>query len=312
MSIGKTMIIAAAALCAVAGRGEMTRAEKIRAKLESSDRSYVFVVMHRGDWRHAPENSVGAIKGSIEHGADIIELDVAKTKDGRYVLLHDNVIDRVTDGKGACSDYTLEELRKFRLKSSDGKTLTDYRILTLEEAFDLTRWKILVNLDKFPRDPKGIAECVRRCGMEREVVLKGHFMPDDLKKRMGDQWQGIADGTFLYMPILNINSPKSVNGFEAWQKAERVPFGYELCFAKEEPLEVLERLESVQGSNGPRIWINTLWNSLCAGHTDERGYGGDPDGSWGWCLNRKATIIQTDRPKELIEYLARKGRRNLD
>ena len=138
MSIGKTMIIAAAALCAVAGRGETTRAEKIRAKLESSDRNYVFVVMHRGDWRHAPENSVGAIKGSIEHGADIIELDVAKTKDGRYVLLHDNVIDRVTDGKGACSDYTLEELRKFRLKSSDGKTLTDYRILTLEEAFDLT------------------------------------------------------------------------------------------------------------------------------------------------------------------------------
>ena len=62
---------AAAALCAVAGRGEMTRAEKIRAKLESSDRNYVFVVMHRGDWRHAPENSVGSIKGSIEHGADI-------------------------------------------------------------------------------------------------------------------------------------------------------------------------------------------------------------------------------------------------
>jgi glycerophosphoryl diester phosphodiesterase len=235
-----------------------------------------------------------------------------QTKDGRYVLLHDNVIDRVTDGKGACSDYTLEELRKFRLKSSDGKTLTDYGILTLEEAFDLTRGKILVNLDKFPRDPKGIAECVRRCGMEREVVLKGHFMPGDLKKRMGDQWQGIADGTFLYMPILNINSPKSVNGFEAWQKAERVPFGYELCFEKETPLDVLESLEAVQDKNGPRIWINTLWDSLCAGHTDARGFKGDPDGSWGWCLGRKATIIQTDRPKELIEYLAKKGRRNLD
>ena len=64
MSIVRVLIIAAAALCAVAGRGEMTRAEKIRAKLESSDRNYVFVVMHRGDWRHAPENSVGAIKGS--------------------------------------------------------------------------------------------------------------------------------------------------------------------------------------------------------------------------------------------------------
>lgn len=312
MSIRKGMIIAAAALCATAGSGAATRAEKIRAKLESPDRDYVFVVMHRGDWRHAPENSVGAINGSIEHGADIVELDVSKTKDGRYVLLHDDVIDRVTDGKGACADYTLEELRKFRLRSSDGKTLTDYRILSLEEAFDLTRGKILVNLDKFPRDPKGIAECVRRCGMEREVVLKGYFMPDDLKKRMGELWSGVADGTFLYMPILNINRPNAVRGFDAWQKAERVPFGYELCFEKETPLDVLESLEAVQDKNGPRIWINTLWDSLCAGHTDARGFKGDPDGSWGWCLDRKATIIQTDCPKELIEYLAKKGRRNLD
>jgi len=317
--------VLAVALCAVAALGMylhadakggaathgMTRAERIRAKLESSDRDYVFVVMHRGDWRHAPENSVGAIKGAINHGADIVEIDVAKTKDGRYVLLHDDVIDRVTNGKGACADYTLEELKKFRLRSSDGKTLTNYRILSLEEAFNITRGKILVNLDKFPRDPKGIAECVRRCGMEREVVLKGGFSPNALKERMGEQWGGIADGTFLYMPILNINRPNAVKGFNAWQKAERIPFGYELCFKTEEPLDVLERLERVQDKNGPRIWINTLWDSLCAGHTDKRGFNGDPDGSWGWCLDRKATIIQTDRPKELITYLRKKGRRNL-
>ena len=99
-------------------------------------------------------------------------------------------------------------------------------------------------------------------------------------------------------------SPNAVKGFNAWQKAERIPFGYELCFKTEEPLDVLERLERVQDKNGPRIWINTLWDSLCAGHTDERGFNGDPAGSWGWCLDRKATIIQTDRPKELITYYA--------
>ena len=60
-----------------------------------------------------------------------------------------------------------------------------------------------------------------------------------------------------------------------------------------------------------RIWINTLWDSLCAGHTDERGFKGDPDGSWGWALENGATMIQTDRPVELIKYLESKGRRNL-
>ena len=302
---------AAVSACASAVAVAQTRTERLRAELEGGGRDYVFVTMHRGDWRHAPENSVGAILGAISTGADIVELDVARTKDGRYVLLHDGALDRVSNGKGPSTDYTLEEIKKFRLKSSDGKKLTDYQVLSLEEAFKLTRGKILVNIDKFPRDPKGIAECARRCGVEREVIFKGSFTPSDLKKRMGDQWAGIADGTFLYMPILKINSPNAVKGFEAWQKCERPPFAYELCFDKEKPIEVLERLRPLQSKGGPRIWINTLWDSLCAGHTDERGFKGDADGSWGWCLERDATMIQTDRPVELLKDLDAKGRRKL-
>lgn len=311
-TISKTIItsVMVAALPAFA-LAEQSHAEALRAKLESRDRNYVFVTMHRGDWRHAPENSIGAIKGSIETGADIVELDVAKTKDGHYVLLHDGALDRVSNGKGPSTNYTLEEIKKFRLKGDDNK-LTDYEILTLEEAFALTKGKILVNIDKFPRDPKGIAECIRRCGVEREVILKGKFMPNDLKKKMGSEWAGIADGTFLYMPILDLDKKNAVKGFESWQSAKRVPFAYELCFPKEESLDVLTRLEAVQEKGGPRIWINTLWDSLCAGHTDERGFKGDGDGSWGWCLAHGATMIQTDRPVELIRYLKSKGRRNLD
>ena len=308
----KHCITALAAFAAVvsAFAAPTARTEKLRAILDSGDRNYVFVTMHRGDWRAAPENSVGAIIGSIEKGADIVELDVSKTKDGKFVLLHDGTLDRVSNGKGPSTDYTLEEIRKFRLKSSDGKTLTDYGILTLEEAFALTKGRILVNIDKFPRDPRGIAECARRCGVEREVILKGWFMPDDLEKRMGAQWAGIVDGTFLYMPILNINNPNSVKGFEAWQACKRRPFAYELCFSDEDSLDVLERLRPLQSKGGPRIWINTLWKQICGTHTDERGYRGDPDGSWGWCLDKGATMIQTDRPAELLAYLASKGRRN--
>ena len=57
--------------------------------------------------------------------------------------------------------------------------------------------------------------------------------------------------------------------------------------------------------------LEFLTDSLCAGHTDERGFKGDPDGSWGWALENGATMIQTDRPVELIKYLESKGRRNL-
>ena len=77
-----------------------TRTEALREKLASGDRDYVFVVMHRGDWRNFPENSKGAILSSIRLGADIVELDVHMTKDGRFILNHDKTLDRTTTGKG--------------------------------------------------------------------------------------------------------------------------------------------------------------------------------------------------------------------
>ena len=186
-----------------------TRAERIRAKLDSADRNYVFVVMHRGDWRNAPENSVDAIRGSIAKGADVVELDVAKTKDGEYVLVHDEKIDRISNGRGKVKDLTLEEIRKFRLKGTDGKTITNYKILTLKEAFDLTRGKILVNLDKFSRDPKGITDFVMKYGMEKEVILKGSFHPENLRKIMGPSYAPIVDGTIFYMPIISLDNGKA-------------------------------------------------------------------------------------------------------
>lgn len=323
------MIVSAVLALAASVCNAETRAEKLRAKLDSKDRDYVFVTMHRGDWRHAPENSVDAIKGSIAMGADVVELDVALTKDGEYVLLHDGALDRVSNGKGKSQDLTLAEIKKFRLKDDKGK-VTDYEILTLKEALELTRGKILVNLDKFKRDPRGIAKYVKKLGMEKEVILKEVYSPKELKKKMKEEWQSVEDGTFYFMPILWLDkggkasakagisaaetsaaAKKAIASFEEWQRQKRAPGAYELCIPNEKSVEVLKRLQAMQKDGGPRIWINTLWDSLCAGHTDERGFKGDPDGSWGWALKQGATMIQTDRPAELIKYLEAKGRRNL-
>ena len=81
----------------------------MRAELQDSRSDYVFVVAHRGDWRHAPENSVAAIKGAADMGVDMVEIDIQRTKDGGFVLMHDESIDRTTEGKGNVADYTVEE-----------------------------------------------------------------------------------------------------------------------------------------------------------------------------------------------------------
>src|SRR5690606_32707214 len=63
-------------------------------------------------------------------------------------------------------------------------------------------------------------------------------------------------------------------------------------------------------NNGVRIWINSLWPRLNAGHDDERAVY-EPDEAWGWLIDKGASIIQTDRPSELLAYLEARGLRNL-
>ena len=136
----------ASSACAQTGNSGKTRTELIREKLLSNDRNYVFVAMHRGDWRNFPENSKDAILSCIALGADIVELDAQMTKDGHFVMLHDGSLDRTTNGKGRVKDLTLEEIKQFKLKSNQGgkdAKVTDYDILTLEEALELTKGKIL-------------------------------------------------------------------------------------------------------------------------------------------------------------------------
>lgn len=71
------------------------------------------VYAHRGYSGRYPENTMLAFRKAAEVGADGIELDVQLTKDGHLVVIHDETIDRTTDGTGYVRDYTLEELRRF-------------------------------------------------------------------------------------------------------------------------------------------------------------------------------------------------------
>ena len=68
---------------------------------------------HRGFSGKYPENTMLAFEKAVEAGAEGIELDVQLTKDGEIVIIHDETIDRTTDGKGFVADYTYEELKKF-------------------------------------------------------------------------------------------------------------------------------------------------------------------------------------------------------
>ena len=128
-------IIAAVAMAACASEPQYaTRAEKLLAEINNPSSDYVMVAAHRGDWRNYPENSLKAIESVINMGVDIVEIDLKMTKDSVLVLSHDKTIDRMFNGKGLVSDFTLDSLKTFKARRAHNVTTDSVRIATLEEA----------------------------------------------------------------------------------------------------------------------------------------------------------------------------------
>lgn len=102
---------------------------------------------HRGASGYAPENTLEAFQKAIDMDADGIELDVQMTKDGQLVIIHDETINRTSDGKGLIKDYTYEELLTFNFNKKYPE-LGKVKIPTLEEVYHLLKdTKLFINVE---------------------------------------------------------------------------------------------------------------------------------------------------------------------
>lgn len=261
----------------------------------------ILVVSHRADWRNAPENSLQAIKNCIDMGVDMVEIDLKKTKDGHLILMHDNTIDRTTTGKGKPKDYTLKELRQFKLRNGAGHK-TRHTIPTFEECMLLCKGKIMVNVDKGYDYFKEAYAILEKTGTVDQCVMKAGLPYKQVKAENGEVLDKVT-----FMPIVNLHQKGAEKLIDDYLKHMK-PKAFELVFDNDGP-EVLRLIEKVRES-GAKIFINSLWPELCGGHDDDRAVELDePEESWGWIVNQGAKLIQTDRPALLIDYLEDKGLR---
>lgn len=103
-----------------------------------------FIIAHRGASTYAPEHTMVAYEVAEQLGATYIEIDLQMTKDGVLVAMHDETVDRTTEGEGLVKDYTLEELKKLNAGKWFNDTYPDFanvayekvRVPTLREIFD--------------------------------------------------------------------------------------------------------------------------------------------------------------------------------
>ena len=275
------------------------RAAAIAADLRLGAARNVHVAAHRADWREHPENSLPAIASALALGCDIIEIDVRRTKDGRFVIIHDLTLDRTTTGKGNVADFTLAELRQLRLVDANAHATAEL-IPTLEEALNAVRGRAVVNLDKsFDHLAEIYAEVARLSALDFAL-----FSVNEPRAHYETRHPGLLS-RMKFMLVLN-SKRADFAAIIADYLEKQPPLILQMTFAAETD-PILAFVPRARAA-GIRVWMNSLWPEHNAGHHDDRALT-DPAGSYGWIVAQGATVIQTDRPRLLLSYLATQGLR---
>jgi glycerophosphoryl diester phosphodiesterase len=116
-------------VCAEVDTGARRGAEEGMTR-DDAGASGMVRVGHRGAAGHAPENTLSAIRKGIALGADFIEVDVQRSRDGRLVVMHDRLVDRTTNGSGLVEEMSWKELQ--RLDAGGGERVPDLQAALAE------------------------------------------------------------------------------------------------------------------------------------------------------------------------------------
>lgn len=130
----------------------------------------MLIIAHRGASAYKPENTISAFKEAIKMKADGIELDIRLTKDKKLAVIHDKTIDRTTSGKGKVKNYTLKQLKK-------------YKIPGLQEVIDIIKQKnILLFIEiKDKGAEEDIIKIIKKNKLTKKIIIVS-FYKESIKK----------------------------------------------------------------------------------------------------------------------------------
>ena len=144
------------------------------------------LLAHRGDLAHAPENTLPSFSQAIQKGADGVELDAKLTVDGHVIVIHDETVDRTTNGKGKVASLTLEGIRRLDAGAWFDAKFAGTQVPLLEEVFETVGKNKLINIELTnyfsPRDGlvKKVCELIKRHNNAGQIIFSS-FLPSNLK-----------------------------------------------------------------------------------------------------------------------------------
>ena len=167
-----------------------------------------YILAHRGASALAPENTRASFQFAVDMGVDGVEFDVQMTRDNELVIIHDEKVDRTSDGQGYVKDFTLKEIKALDAGIWFSKKFKGEKILTLNETLKIVKECEMINIElkngiiKYPYLEERVIHTVRSYHLEEKVIFSSfnHFSIHEISKIAPDIMTGILYISILYKP----------------------------------------------------------------------------------------------------------------
>ncbi len=234
-----------------------------------------------------PCNTENAFLAALSQGADIIELDVARALDGTLWVFHPGMEYPHLGVRRPIAAMKSKKIAALRFVNAD-RTCTEDHVLTLDDAFELLKGKCLLNIDKFWTHPAEIADCIRRHGLQQQVLTK---IPNS--KSAAEKVAAAAPELPLFVIV------RDNDRITPFIRSLGINLaGVEALFDSEDAPIISDESIASYHKQGLALWGNAIVYNykdvLSAGHTDDKAVTGDPDFGWGWFKQKGFDIVQTD------------------
>lgn len=264
----------------------MEKNEYLHSQLQEKK---VLLAAHRGTCGgNIIQNTIGAYENALLHGADIIEVDVIRSTDGKFFAFHNGQEKGVFGEKLDIRTLSSEEIKKLHFINGIQETISE-GVNSLDDILEHFKGKCLINIDRSWFFWKDIVLYLKRHNMSDQIILKSHPEESELKLL-----EDLAPD-MMFLPIV-----RKMEQLDLVQQYRINAIGAEVIFETEDHEFASEAFIQNMHKDGRLLWVNALTlndtTRLSGGHDDDTAILKNMEEGWGWLLDKKFDIIQTDWP----------------
>lgn len=267
--------------------------------LHEKSKENIIIVAHRGAaGGNIPCNTMAAYEIALKQGADMLEVDLNCSRDGKLFLFHPMMELSHMNAPVLLNTLSYKSVSKIHYVNFD-RTKTQFTVPSFDDFLEQFKGRCYINIDKFWSNPEKIYNTIKRHGMIDQCLVKS--APSE---KVFDLLENLAP-ELPFMPIVRDN-----HGCHGELLKRNINYvGVEALFKQDTEYLASDEFIDKMHRDGILVWANSIIydyrQQLAGGHSDDTALTESEDKGWGWLADKGFDFIQTDWTMMLVDYLKR-------